>query len=460
MDTYEDNGLENVQPEAPAETPQAPAPEPETVYHAEGVGQKETIFQEPSGGFYGYPSQGVYQQPAHTASHPVQPKAKKEHKLLKRAVAAVLVIALVACGCCITGTVVSNTWKEQLNATSKNFQEKIQILQQQLQDKVNNLNSSGEVVAPVEGLTPAQVYQQNLKSVVAISCQTVVNSFGQSYTTTASGSGFILTEDGYVVTNHHVIEGASDITVVTSDETEYAAELIGSDSSNDIALLKIEAEGLQKVTVGSSDALAVGSQVVAIGNALGELGSSLTVGYISGKDRDVTTDGTVITMLQTDAAINSGNSGGPLFNMQGQVVGITTAKYSGETSSGASIEGIGFAIPVDDVIGMLEDLRDYGYITGVQLGVMVRNIDSEIASAYGFPMGAYVNSVNDDSCAQKAGIQAKDIIIEVGGYEVENLNDLTRALRKFKAGDEATVKVWRSGQELILNVVFDAKSQS
>ena len=156
-------------------------------------------------------------------------------------------------------------------------------------------------------------------------------------------------------------------------------------------------------------------------------------------------------------SIKSCNSVGPLFNSRGEVVGITTSKYSGTTSSGASIEGIGFAIPMDDVIGMLEDLRQYGYITGAYLGVMVRDVTMEVHQFYGLPLGVYVDSVNVGSCAHKAGIWAKDIIIRLGGYDVENMTDLTRALRKFKAGEESTVTIWRSGVEMVLEVVFDEK---
>ncbi len=465
MDTNENQELEMNQPvpdtqEMPeaAEVPEVPE-QPAGSYHAEGVGQKESVSTSPYA-FHGYAGQGVYQQPAQEAPQPV-PVKKKEHKFLKRTVAALLVIALVLSGCYITGAVVSSQWEEKLENSTKNLQEKIDALEEQLDNKSTNLGTVNNVISTTEGLTPAQVYQQNLKSVVAISCQSVSYGFGnQAYTSTSSGSGFILSADGYVVTNYHVIEDASAITVVAYDDTEYTAQLIGGDSSNDIALLKVEATGLYPVTIGSSEDLAVGSQVVAIGNALGELSFSLTVGYISGKDRNISTDGTVINMLQTDAAINSGNSGGPLFNMNGEVVGITSAKYSGETSSGASIEGIGFAIPIDDVICMLEDLRDYGYITGVQLGVMVKDMNQDVTNTYGFPMGVYVDSVVSGSCAQSAGIRSKDIIIEVGGYEIENMNDLTRALRKFEAGQSATITVWRSGQELILNIVFDAKSQN
>jgi serine protease Do len=256
-----------------------------------------------------------------------------------------------------------------------------------------------------------------------------------------------------------VISDASEITVSFEDGTQYPAKLVGSNASSDIAMLKVEATGLRPVTIGKSSNLAVGDQVVVIGNALGELSFSLTVGYVSGMDRNVTTDGSVMNMLQTDAAINSGNSGGPMFNARGEVIGINTAKYSGTTTSGASIEGIGFAIPMDDVLGMLEDLRDFGYIKGASMGVYVTNVDSATAEMYNLPLGVYIKEVIADSAAQKAGIQAKDIVVELGGYEIKNTNDLTRALRHFEGGQTATVTVWRSGVEMILTITFDEKTE-
>ena len=228
-------------------------------------------------------------------------------------------------------------------------------------------------------------------------------------------------------------------------------------------MLKIADESIEKplqpVTLGKSDDLIVGDQVVAIGNPLGELTSTLTVGYISAKERDVSTSGVAINMLQTDAAINSGNSGGPLFNMKGEVIGITSAKYSGTSSSGATIEGIGFAIPIDDVRSMLTDLMEYGYITGAYLGVMVGDVNPEAVQYYGVPMGAYVSEVSPGYCAEKGGIQAKDIITDVGGHPVEGLSDLTRALRNFKAGDTVQITVYRAGQTITLTVTLDEKPQ-
>ena len=245
------------------------------------------------------------------------------------------------------------------------------------------------------------------------------------------------------------------------DGTEYEAKIVGTDETNDVAVLKItENVQLQAVTVGSSDALNVGDQVVAIGNPLGELTSTLTVGYVSAKGRDVTTDGKTINMIQTDAAINSGNSGGPLFNSQGEVVGITTAKYSGSSSSGATIEGIGFAIPIDDVMPLVDDLINYGYINSAYLGVMVSEMDASTASYYGLPVGAYVQEVTAGNCAEKAGLKAKDIIVGLGDYEIKSVSDLTKALRKFKAGDTTLITVFRSGQELSLSITLDEKPRA
>jgi serine protease Do len=338
------------------------------------------------------------------------------------------------------------------HARGNGKQEKQQI--EALGDTGNSV--SGSPVA-VDGLTPGQVYAQNKNAVVAISCTTRVSQYGQSGTTSSSGSGFILTENGYVITNYHVIEGADAVTVITYDGTEYPAAVKGYDANNDLAVLKVEAQDLHKVVLGSSDDLIIGDMVVAIGNPLGELTSTQTVGYVSGKDRNVSTDGTIINMLQTDAAINPGNSGGPLFNMKGEVIGITTAKYSGTTSSGASIEGIGFAIPIDDVSKMIADIMTHGYVTGAYLGVSVINIDSYVSAMYGLPMGARVEEVVSGSCAEKAGIRVKDIIVDLGGHKIENYMDLSRALRNFEAGDTTTITVFRSGVEVTLTITLDEK---
>ena len=301
------------------------------------------------------------------------------------------------------------------------------------------------------------VYENNAKSVVAVSSTFRSTVYGQTREGTSSGSGFIISDDGYVVTNRHVVEGATDVTVTLSTGDEYTAKVIGSDSLNDVALLKVEATGLPAVKLGSSDKLAIGDMVCAIGNPLGSLTATLTVGYVSGKDRQVTTDNSTINMIQTDAAINSGNSGGPLFNMYGEVVGITSAKYSGTTSSGASIEGISFAIPIDDVMSIIDDLQEYGYVTGAYLGVTVTDTDAAAAKLYGMPTGAYVNSVEDGGAADRAGVQPKDIIIGLGDTDISNRTELTRVLRRFKAGDTTTITVIRSGERMTMDITLDEK---
>jgi serine protease Do len=310
----------------------------------------------------------------------------------------------------------------------------------------NNGNSvSGTPDAP-DGLTPGQVYAQNVASVVLV--------YARSPQGASSGSGFVLTDDGYVVTNCHVIEGGSVFTVVTSDNRQHEARLVGKDSSNDVAVLKIDNVKLQAVTLGSSDVLIVGDQVAAIGNPLGELTSTLTVGYVSATGRYVTTENTTINMIQTDCAINSGNSGGPLFNMKGEVVAITTAKYSGLSSSGASIEGIGFAIPMDDIIAIIEDLIEFGYANTGYLGVMVNN-QNEIEA--GLPEGTYITDVVSGYCAEKAGIKAGDYIVELGGHKIRTMNDLTRILRRMDPGTTTTVKVLRGRRTLTLEITLDQR---
>ena len=469
MDTFEN--YENSDPEhisgngIPNEAPRTGEPgQTSQPYRCAGVGRKESPYADSpyvTGGaprtenvHYGYSCQSQPEKPK---------KAPKQHsgKAGRRVLAAVLVVVVVAAGCLITGFSVENRLEKQYQESLSQMNEQISDLQKQITSAAKDSGSSvsGSPVASGDSLTPGQVYAQNVNSVVTITSTVQTRTYGQTATGTSSGSGFILTSDGYVVTNYHVIENATAITVTTHDGTEYPATVKGSDSNNDVAVLKVEAADLPPVTLGSSDDLVTGDMVVAIGNPLGTLSATQTVGYVSGKNREVTTDNTVINMIQTDAVINPGNSGGPLFNMRGEVVGITTAKYSGTTSSGASIEGIGFAIPIDDVQGIIGDLQNLGYVTGAYLGVTVQDMDSDVASRYGLPSGAYVASVVSGGAADRAGIQAKDIITALGDTEVTSMTSLTRALRNYKAGDTTTVTVYRGGQSLNLTITLDERPQ-
>ena len=447
--------LESQAPQEPACREEPAAPQP---YSNAGAGRKESPFADAPYEMPHRPRQVVEPSPA---EEPREEKPRGSGKIWKRLLAAVLIVVLVAAGCGITAALVSANAQREMDILEAEFDDKLAALEQQL-DAASHQGNGGvnPVIMTGEGMTPSQIYAENVGSVVLIHSEVVTQSFGQTSSGYSTGSGFVVSQDGFVVTNYHVVEGGSAFSVIFHDGTEMEAKLVGSDSTNDLAVLKVEAQGLQTVAIGSSDELIVGDQVVAIGNPLGELTSTMTVGYVSAKDRDVTTDNKTINMLQTDAAINSGNSGGPLFNTKGEVIGITTAKYSGSSNSGVSIEGIGFAIPIDDVIGMIEDLMDHGFVTGAYLGVSVYSVDEETAKMYNFPMGSLVDSLVEGSCAQKAGVQPKDIITGIGGYEVESNTDLTRILRKFKAGDTSTIRVWRSGQYLDLPITFDERPQS
>ncbi len=375
------------------------------------------------------------------------PKAKKSKGGWK----AVLVILLLVLCCAGTAIGVGNIWQNRMALMEAAMDDKFAALEQLYSESQKGNGSASQL--PSQGpMTPGQVYAKNVQAVVAINSRyEMANGSGEGF-----GSGFIISADGYVVTNYHVINGASQVTVITHNGNSLKTKVVGYESTNDIALLKVEGEKLPFVTLGSSDKLAVGDQVVAIGNPLGELTATLTVGYVSAKDRIVNTDGTVINMLQTDAAINSGNSGGPLFNMNGEVVGITTAKYSGNTSSGATIEGLGFAIPTDDVTGIISDLKEFGYVTGAYLGVYVRDVDAN-AQSYGLPAGAFVEEAMKGLSADRAGIRKGDIIVNIGGYDVDSVTTLTRMLRRFDAGESTSVTVYRNGKRVYLTVTLDEK---
>ena len=380
-------------------------------------------------------------------------KAKKDKKDKNKSRAGFwITLPIIAVSCLVTGLIVNAIWQNRLERMEQAMDEKFAVLEKSDSEQKPQQTPPVQQIPSTGPLTPSQVYAKNVDAVVAVNTRIQTSEgYGEGF-----GSGFVISADGYVVTNYHVIEGAKEIAVIPHGGKAMKATIVGTDSSNDVALLKVEGENMPHVTLGSSDALVVGDQVMAIGNPLGELTATLTVGYISAKDRIVNTDGTVINMLQTDAAINSGNSGGPLFDMNGNVVGITTAKYSGNSQSGATIEGLGFAIPMDDVTGILSDLKEFGYVTGAYLGVYVRDVDAS-AQSYGLPAGAYVEEAIQGYCAKKGGIRTGDIIVNLGGYDVDSITTLTRVLRRFKAGESVSVTVYRSGRQEYLTVVLDEK---
>ncbi len=326
----------------------------------------------------------------------------------------------------------------------------------------NRENSVIDIVQIDTGkvLTAAEVYAANVNSTVGITTSITTNYFGYQTTSAASGSGFIVTDDGYIITNYHVVEESDSITVSLYNGDTYDAALIGYDESNDLAVLKIEAEELAPVILGDSDNLNVGDSVVAIGNPLGELTFSLTSGSISAKDREVTMSSNLtMNLLQTDCAINSGNSGGALFNLYGEVIGITNAKYSSTSSSEASIDNIGFAIPINEVRSTVESIIEKGYYSKPYLGVGVVDVSREY-QIYGLPQGAAIQTITEGGPAEKAGLQVGDIITKVGDTEITSHTDLTTVIGRCKIGDTIHLTVYRQGKTVEVTVTVGEQIQS
>lgn len=312
-------------------------------------------------------------------------------------------------------------------------------------------------------MSSADVYSLVSSSVVSIVTEYQSTSgYYQQSTASGAGSGVIISADGYVVTNNHVIENATKITVTLSDGTDYEAELLGSDDVTDVALLKIDASDLSYAVMGDSDNVRVGDTANVIGNPLGRLSGTLTVGVISGLDRAITmSDGTTMTLIQMDAAVNPGNSGGGVFNSRGELIGITVAK-----TSATDVEGIGYAIPIDNVIPILNDLSAQGYVTGrPALGISVVEIDDQwTAMMYRVSyLGVYVTGLSVDN-----GLQVGDYIVSIDGESISSTANINSILQNHVAGDTVDVVVYRSGSETTVSVTLveegtlnaDSSSQS
>ncbi len=382
----------------------------------------------------------------YTVSQTPQAPKKKQHR------GGAWVVALALCFAILGGVIGGGTvWLLTHNNTTSAGGSSSTTIQQ---GKHENVTVDINEIETGKLMTAAEVYAKNVNSTVGIQTSiTSTNLWGQQTTSAASGSGFILTADGYIVTNYHVIQNANSVTVSTYGGASYNAKIVGYDEGNDLAVLKIEATGLSPVVLGSSEKLNVGDTVLAIGNPLGELTFSLTTGVVSALNREVTfSGGTVMDLLQTDCAINSGNSGGALFNLYGEVVGITNAKYSGSSSTGASIDNIAFAIPIDSVRAIVESIIEKGYYAKPVIGVSVTDVD-ENSRQLGIPAGAWVKEVTAGGAAEAAGIQANDVITAINGTEISGVSDLKRILAKASAGDELSLVIWRKNQSLTLTVV-------
>ena len=306
----------------------------------------------------------------------------------------------------------------------------------------------------------AQIVEMSAPSVVGIDTITTVttNSFwygyGQSYEAPGSGSGVILTEDGYIATCAHVVDGAKSVKVTLNDDTAYDATIVGTDSRNDIAIIKIDATGLTPAVVGDSQTLTVGSEVIAIGNPLGELRGTATAGIISATNRTIEVEGQAMTLIQTDAAISPGNSGGGLFDATGKLIGIVNAKVSDSRA-----EGLGFAIPVNSVLDEISDLLNYGYVTGrPYLGVSTQDVTLRSRSGgWYYSDGTrcvLVEKVVPGSAAEQAGLRSGDLILKLDDTQITSGNGLSTAIGAYKPGDKATLTIQRDGKEMTVEVTF------
>ncbi len=324
----------------------------------------------------------------------------------------------------------------------------------------NDTDTSADATAASgDSLTIAQIAEKVGPSVVEVTTGGVqTNGIFTQYVTEGAGSGVIISEDGYILTNNHVVEGQSTVKVTTSDKKEYDATIVGTDEKTDIAVLKIDASGLTPAVIGDSDSLVVGETAVAVGNPLGTLGGTVTDGIISALDREVTVNNQTMTLLQMSAAVSPGNSGGGLFNEKGELIGIVNAK-----SGGSDVEGIGFAVPINTAMEVAEELIANGYVSGrPALGIQVVAItDLQTAMQAGVSqLGVYVQSVDEGSAAEKAGLQVGDLFVSVDGTAVSSTSDVTNILDQHQVGDTIEVQVVRGKQVLTLNVTLQEKTNS
>lgn len=404
----------------------------------------------------------TYQVPYYTEPTPVQPQPPQKPTKEKRR--GLRTTALALC-CSLLGGVIGaggvilyqKHWGDQQNQIVGSVDERENS--SVLEGIRDNTVLETVQVETGELMSAAEVYAANVNSTVGITTSITTNFWGFQSTSAASGSGFIISDDGYILTNYHVIEGSSEIRVALYNGDSYEAREIGRDESNDIAVLKIDAVGLSPVILGDSDNTNVGDDVLAIGNPLGELTFSLTAGKISAKDREVTFSNAVtMNLMQTDCAINSGNSGGALFNMYGEVIGVTNAKYS-SSSSGASIDNIGFAIPINSIRTIVESIIEKGYVSKPYVGVTVSDVAEEY-QIYGLPQGASVQSIAEDSPAEKGGLLVGDIITEANGQTITGGNDLIKLIQSSPIGTELKLTVYRKGSNTVVTVTVGEKIQT
>ena len=417
----------------------------------------ENFFQEPEPDAAPTGSGGATPPPEPPVEHaaPEQPRPEKEHrkggsKLAQRAIALALAAAVGFAGGVVGAKVGGGSGNKV-------------VIQQVEKSAASDGSGSAAGTALSSGMTTAQVAEMVSPSVVVITTEQVVYSqwswYGQSQVESGAGSGVIISSDGYILTCDHVVNGASNITVTIGDQ-DYAATIVGEDSTSDIAVIKIDATGLTPATIGDSNSLAVGENVLAVGNPLGELGGTVTSGIVSALNRSVTIQGNsstnTMSLIQMDASVSPGNSGGGLFNMDGELVGVVNAK-----SSSSDAEGLGFAIPINDAIKVAQDLLENGYVTGrPYMGITYLAVtDAQTAAQLGVnAYGIYVVDVVQGGPADRAGLKTGDRIVSIDGSEVAQKTDLGTIIQSHSAGDTLSITVARSGQMQTVSLTLGEKT--
>ena len=439
MDAFDNrNNPDEEQQTTPFQTPVRGADEqPGSGYHNAGNTYSNGN-STADGGSTPPPNTGSAYEQWSGGKKPKQNKPKKNRKFPWKPVIAIVLVAAVAFG----GGMAAGGGIDLSGLTSGNHSSadaaadgsgttKTGAAQVQISDQTEDMASYSDV------------YEKVSPSIVAV----VVDAIQMG--TESSGSGVIMSEDGYIITNNHVVSGGDKFTVVLSDSTTYEAKLVGTDEQTDLAVLKIEASGLTAAEFGDSDNVKVGDRAFAIGSPGGvQYQNSFTGGFISAINRNVTINDRTMTLIQTDTAINPGNSGGALINASGQVIGITSSKLSGSSSAdSASIEGMGFAIPMNTTKEIVDELIAYGHVTGrPAIGISGYDIDASRAAYFNLPQGVYVSSVDTASDAYKKGIQAGDIITGVNGEEITGMSQINSVKEELKAGDTIKLTVYRSGE--------------
>ena len=401
---------------------------------------------------YHYNYRPNYSNPVPAAEPVIEFTEKKRPKRGKRIVASLLAAVL------LMGTSFGAGWfiHERKDTEEETTESTNLTVSERPKTEVDTVSVTGS-----KKLSYSEIYAANVNSCVSINVSSIgYNFFGQAVQSASSGSGFIITSNGYIVTNYHVISGGTSVSVTLGDGTVYDAQVIGGEEDYDIAVLKVDPgeRELQAVVLGESRDLLVGEEILTIGNPLGELTFSMSEGIVSCLDREINVDGTPFNMIQITAAVNSGNSGGPLFNLYGEVVGIVSAKYS-SSASGTSVEGLGFAIPMDDVLAMIHDIMENGRVTTrPYLGIMAA-YDSQ-SSLSGVKSGVYIQSVMEGGPADRAGLRAGDVITMIGVATITNRDDISTLSKNYKAGDTVTVTYVRERQVFTTELTFGSTADA